>query len=131
MGFCSIIDPLCLSYGSNDSLLLLKSSQSSNGGKSRGRVMAGFYGFSIVALYTLPIAIIIGITYFAGGESVTADIFNWLATHWVPNLLFFLIFMVFAASFLEHSRSPFLAGWSISRTNSPIEAVTWVSSLWP
>lgn len=70
-----------------------------SGSKSAGRFKAMFYGFSIVALYTLPIAAIIGISYFGGGEAVTADIFNWLATHWVPNLLFFLIFMVFAASF--------------------------------
>lgn len=67
--------------------------------KAKGRFMAGFYGLSIVALYTLPIAIIILTTYFLGGDSVTADIFNWLATHWVPNMLFFLIFMIFAASF--------------------------------
>lgn len=70
-----------------------------SGSKAKGRMMAGFYGLSIVALYTLPIAVIIMTTYLLGGDSVTADIFNWLATHWVPNLLFFLIFMVFAASF--------------------------------
>lgn len=67
--------------------------------KAKGRMMASFYGISIVALYTLPIAVIILITYFVGGDSVTADIFNWLATHWLPNVLFFLIFMIFAASF--------------------------------
>lgn len=67
--------------------------------KAKGRFMASLYGLSIVALYTLPIAAIILITYFVGGDSVTADIFNWLATHWVPNILFFLIFMIFAASF--------------------------------
>lgn len=70
-----------------------------SGSKARGRFMAMTYGISIVALYTLPIAAIIGITYLGGGEAVTADIFNWLATHWIPNVLFFLIFMVFAASF--------------------------------
>ncbi len=69
------------------------------GNRSRRRFLAMFYGISIVALYTLPIAIIIGVSYFGGGEAITADIFNWLATHWVPNILFFLIFMVFAASF--------------------------------
>ncbi|MFI3299357.1 MAG: cytochrome c biogenesis protein CcdA [Rikenellaceae bacterium] len=70
-----------------------------SGTKARGRFLAMVYGISIIALYTLPIAVIIGISYFGGGEAVTADIFNWLATHWVPNVLFFLIFMVFAASF--------------------------------
>jgi len=34
-----------------------------------------------------------------GGSGVTADIFNWLSTHWLPNILFFLVFMAFAASF--------------------------------
>ncbi|MBQ6072585.1 MAG: thioredoxin family protein [Bacteroidales bacterium] len=67
--------------------------------KGRGRWLATIFGLSIVGLYTIPIAVIILITYFAGGEAVTADIFNWLATHWLPNIIFFLIFMLFAASF--------------------------------
>jgi len=66
---------------------------------ARGRFHASVYGLSIVALYTLPIALIIALTYIIGGDAVTADIFNWLATHWLPNVLFFVIFMVFAASF--------------------------------
>ena len=67
--------------------------------KGRGKWLASIFGLSIVALYTLPIAIIILITYFVGGETVMVDIFNWLATHWLPNIIFFLIFMLFAASF--------------------------------
>ena len=67
--------------------------------KGAGRFRAAMYGLFIVLLYTVPICIIIGVTRILGGESVTADIFNWLATHWLPNLLFFVIFMVFAASF--------------------------------
>ena len=70
-----------------------------DGGKKRGRWLASVFGISIVALYTLPIAVIILVTYLTGGAAVTADIFNWLATHWLPNILFFIIFMVFAASF--------------------------------
>ena len=66
---------------------------------AQGRFKAGMYGLFIVALYTLPIALLIIITRVVGGESVTADIFNWIATHWLPNILFFIIFMVFAASF--------------------------------
>ena len=64
-----------------------------------GRFKALMYGLFIVLLYTIPICIIIGLTWLLGGEAVTADIFNWLSTHWLPNILFFLIFMVFAASF--------------------------------
>ena len=66
---------------------------------AQGRFKAGMYGLFIVLLYTLPIALLIAITRIVGGESVTADIFNWIATHWLPNILFFVIFMVFAASF--------------------------------
>ncbi len=66
---------------------------------ARGRFNALAYGLFIVLLYTLPICIIIGITRLAGGAAVTADIFNWLSTHWLPNIIFFVIFMLFAASF--------------------------------
>ena len=69
------------------------------GGAARGRLRAALYGLFIVGLYTLPIAAIILITRLVGGDAVTADIFNWLATHWLPNILFFLVFMLFAASF--------------------------------
>ena len=67
--------------------------------KRRGRFKALMYGMFIVLLYTLPIAVIILATRVIGGEAVTADIFNWLATHWLPNVVFFVVFMVFAASF--------------------------------
>ena len=69
------------------------------GGPARGRMRAAMYGLFIVALYTLPIAAIILITRIVGGDAVTADIFNWLSTHWLPNIIFFIVFMVFAASF--------------------------------
>ena len=65
----------------------------------QGRFKAFMYGLFIVLLYTVPICVIIGLTRLLGGETVTADIFNWLATHWLPNIIFFIVFMVFAASF--------------------------------
>ena len=65
----------------------------------QGRLKASLYGLFIVLLYTIPICVIIGVTWLVGGSGVTADIFNWLSTHWLPNILFFLVFMVFAASF--------------------------------
>ena len=70
-----------------------------SGTPAAGRFKALMYGVFIVLLYTVPICLIIGITWLVGGSAVTADIFNWLSTHWLPNILFFLIFMVFAASF--------------------------------
>jgi thiol:disulfide interchange protein DsbD len=70
-----------------------------SGSAAKGRINASLYGLFIVVLYTLPIAAIIIITRLIGGGAVTADIFQWLATHWIPNILFFVVFMVFAASF--------------------------------
>ncbi|MBQ9192648.1 MAG: thioredoxin family protein [Bacteroidales bacterium] len=64
-----------------------------------GRFKAFMYGLFIVLLYTVPICVIIGLTRLLGGDYVTADMFNWLATHWLPKLVFFLVFMVFADSF--------------------------------
>ncbi len=66
---------------------------------AQGRFKAAMYGFFIILLYTLPISIIIMLTKLIGGDAVTADIFNWLSTHWLPNIIFFIVFMVFAASF--------------------------------
>ncbi|MFI3267377.1 MAG: cytochrome c biogenesis protein CcdA [Rikenellaceae bacterium] len=94
-GFAALLTPCVFPMVPMTVSFFMKNS----GSKTKGRSMATFYGLSIIALYTLPIAVIIAITYFVGGDAVTADIFNWLATHWVPNVLFFLIFMVFAASF--------------------------------
>ena len=70
-----------------------------SGSKAQGRFRATMYGLFIIALYVLPIAALILITRFTGGDSVTEDIFNWLSTHWIPNIIFFVIFMIFAASF--------------------------------
>ncbi len=67
--------------------------------RSKGRFKAFMYGLFIVLLYTVPISLIIGVTWVVGGSGVTADIFNWLATHWLPNIVFFVVFMLFAASF--------------------------------
>lgn len=64
-----------------------------------GKFKALMYGVFIVLLYTVPISVIIGLTWAFGGSTVTADIFNWLATHWLPNIIFFVVFMLFAASF--------------------------------
>ena len=80
--------------------------------ESGGRFKALMYGVFIVLLYTIPISIIIGLTWLLGGETVTADIFNWLSTHWLPNILFFVIFMVFAASFFGAFEITLPASWT-------------------
>jgi len=69
------------------------------GEKAKGRLQAALYGISIVAIYTLPIAIIIVVANLIGKDAISADFANWLSTHWLPNIFFFLIFVIFAASF--------------------------------
>ena len=90
----------------------LKGSESA----SAGRFKASMYGLFIVLLYTVPIAAIILLTRLLGGDAVTADIFNWLATHWLPNLIFFIVFMVFAASFFGAFEIT-LPGWMVNKSD--------------
>lgn len=60
--------------------------------RAEGIRQAFIYGFSIIAIYTIA------------GTAVAAiqgpEFANWLATHWVPNLFFFGIFIFFALAFL-------------------------------
>ncbi|MBP5389641.1 MAG: thioredoxin family protein [Bacteroidales bacterium] len=85
-----------------------------SGNAAAGRFKALMYGLFIVLLYTVPISIIIGLTWVLGGSAVTADIFNWLSTHWIPNILFFLVFMAFAASFFGAFEIVLPARWTNS-----------------
>ena len=87
------------------------------GGAAMGRLRAALYGLFIVLLYTVPIAVIIIITRIVGGDAVTADIFNWLATHWLPNIIFFLVFMIFAASFFGAFEIT-MPSWMVNKTDS-------------
>ena len=59
--------------------------------KAKGRLEATVYGISIVAIYVFigsVLAVVAG-----------PGIANFLSTHWLPNILFFVIFVIFAASF--------------------------------
>ncbi len=113
-GFVALLTPCVFPMVPMTVSFFLKNSGSS---KTKGKLFASFYGFAIVALYTVPIAVIILITYLVGGDAVTADIFNWLATHWVPNIIFFLIFMVFAASFFGAFEIN-MPSWMVNKTDS-------------
>lgn len=58
---------------------------------SKGKFQAIVFGISIIAIYTI-VGTIIAVT-------LGVNFANWLSTHWLPNVLFFLIFVFFAASF--------------------------------
>ncbi len=60
--------------------------------KRKAKLQAIVYGLSIIVIYTV-IGTLVAVT-------LGANFANFLSTHWLPNIFFFLIFMVFAASFL-------------------------------
>jgi thiol:disulfide interchange protein DsbD len=59
--------------------------------KLKSKLLAGTYGISIIAIYT----IVGSVVAFVFGPNIA----NWLSTHWLPNLIFFLVFIIFAFSF--------------------------------
>ncbi len=65
------------------------------GGKSKAMVVLKglVFGFSMILVYT-GLGVLVSLT------GVEANIGNVISTHWIPNLIFFLLFMIFAASFL-------------------------------
>ncbi len=63
----------------------------SSGSKAQGRLKALFYGFSIVFIYTV-LGLLVTLFFGANAIKIFAD-------HWLTNLIFYLIFVVFAASF--------------------------------
>ena len=88
LGLTSLITPCVFPMIPMTVTFFLKDDQS----KAKGIRMGIVFGISIIAIYT-----IVG-TAFAllfGAEGLNA-----LATHWLPNLFIFVIFIIFALSFL-------------------------------
>lgn len=77
--------------------------------KARARFQALVYGFSIIFIYTV-IGTVVAVT-------LGANFANWLSTHWLPNVLFFIIFVVFAASFFGAFEIT-LPSWMITKTDA-------------
>ena len=84
------------------------------GGKSKlkSRLQAVFYGLSIIVIYTVVgtlVAVLFG-----------PDAANWLSTHWLPNILFFLVFMLFAFSFFGMFEIV-LPSWLVNKSDSQVD----------
>ena len=60
--------------------------------RSKSVIKALIFGISIVLIYS-SLGIIVSLT------SAGAGFANALSTHWIPNTLFFALFIIFAASF--------------------------------
>jgi thiol:disulfide interchange protein len=61
--------------------------------KIKGIMIGMVFGISIILIYT-SIGFIVSLT------SIGPDAANFVSTHWIPNLIFFILFLLFAASFL-------------------------------
>jgi thiol:disulfide interchange protein DsbD len=87
----------------------------SQGGGSKGSAIgkALIFGLSIVLLYS-SLGIIVSLT------SAGAGFANTLSTHWIPNLLFFTLFLVFAASFFGAFEIVLPSKW-VSSTDSKVD----------
>jgi thiol:disulfide interchange protein DsbD len=116
MGLAAIITPCVFPMIPMTVSFFMKGSEY----KRKARFQAMFYGLSIVAIYTIPIALLIIISYMFGKGAVTADIFNWLSTHWFPNILFFLVFVLFAASFLGMFEIV-MPSWLVNKMDSKVD----------
>lgn len=88
LGLTSLITPCVFPMIPMTVTFFLKDGQS----KSTGIRYALIFGFSIILIYTLAGTVF---AFALGAEGLNA-----LATHWAPNLFVFLIFIVFALSFL-------------------------------
>ena len=77
--------------------------------KAKAKAKAIFFSLSIIAIYTalgLIISMLLG-----------PDFINWLSTNWVPNLFFFVIFMIFAASFFG-AFEIVLPSWIVNKSDA-------------
>jgi len=76
--------------------------------KTKARFEALVYSLSIILIYTI-IGTIVAVAF-------GANFANWLSTHWIPNVAFFLIFVIFAASFFGMFEIT-LPSWMVNRTD--------------
>jgi thiol:disulfide interchange protein DsbD len=82
-----------------------------NKGSAIGKAL--IFGLSIILLYS-SLGIIVSLT------SAGAGFANTLSTHWTPNLLFFILFIVFAASFFGAFEIVLPSGW-VSSSDSKVD----------
>ncbi|MDP4205025.1 MAG: thioredoxin family protein, partial [Bacteroidota bacterium] len=76
--------------------------------KAQAILHALIYGISIIAIYTV-IGTIVAVSF-------GPDAANFLSTHWLPNILFFLVFMIFAFSFFGMFEIV-LPGWVVNKAD--------------
>lgn len=87
--------------------------------KAKSRAQALVYSLSIIGIYSF-IGVFISAT-------LGPDFVNWLSTHWAPNLFFFVIFIIFAASFFGLFELT-LPNWLINKSDKQADKGGWLGS---
>lgn len=87
--------------------------------KLKSRLYAAFYGFSIIAIYTIA-GTLVAVLFGPGAA-------NWLSTHWLPNLIFFAVFMIFAFSFFGMFEIV-LPSWLVNKSDKQVDKGGFVGS---
>jgi thiol:disulfide interchange protein len=87
----------------------------SQGSENRGRAVfkALIFGISIILIYA-SLGIIVSLT------SAGAGFANTLSTHWIPNTIFFILFIVFAVSFFGAFEILLPNSW-VTRADSKVD----------
>jgi thiol:disulfide interchange protein DsbD len=87
----------------------------SQGAAERGKavIKALVFGFSIILIYA-SLGIIVSLT------SAGAGFANTLSTHWIPNTIFFILFLVFAVSFFGAFEILLPNSW-VTRADSKVD----------
>jgi thiol:disulfide interchange protein DsbD len=80
--------------------------------KLKSRLHASFYGVSIIAIYTI-VGTLVAVVFGPGAA-------NWLSTHWLPNLIFFAVFMLFAFSFFGMFEIV-LPSWLVNKSDKQVD----------
>jgi thiol:disulfide interchange protein len=86
--------------------------------KAKSRFEAIFFSLSIILIYTV-IGTIVSVTL--GPEFANA-----LSTHWIPNVIFFLVFIIFAASFFGMFEIV-LPNWMVRKSESQVDKGGWTA----
>lgn len=89
-----------------------------NKSKAKSRAEAMFFSFSIVLIYT-AIGTLVALTLGPGFA-------NWLSTNWIPNVIFFLVFMIFAASFFGMFEIV-LPSWITAKSEQQVDKGGWLA----
>jgi len=80
--------------------------------KLKSRLFAVVYGISIIVIYTI-IGTLVAVLFGPGAA-------NWLSTHWLPNLIFFAVFILFAFSFFGMFEIV-LPSWLVNKSDKQVD----------